>query len=534
MPVFRFPQHACVLIHIPKTGGWSIRQGFFKGNYEGPVQGHVPDEWKSEFKFAFVRNPFDRLISAWRMFTSGMRRDGDRLEPPACDFSLREFLEIAMDESIPFDGPRQEQLEIRIRHHALPMTHPFYCLHQADFIGRFENMAEDFRSILGRLGLAGELPHYNRTEREPYQVYYDETTRRMAERFYRQDLEQFGYRFEPLRAGKPTRNEAVASIKTGSSGSDIDLTSQEPAVEFDAQAWFSGIPKRTIDCPLCSSKDLVPVTDGDRYHMNLTTAGCRNCGMVFVNPQPVESAVNEFYEKHYRLLYESVDRPTPEYIRKGPFIPRARFVVRSLKPFMGLYDVRTMLDIGCAEGTLLKLMRQRFPDLVCYGLEPNGPFAEYARQSSGAASVWSSSFQEFFESADQQFDLVTLTHVLEHFAQPVAMLRKIRQMLTRHGLLYVEVPNIMHPESVGLGQIHLAHLMYFHPLSLRNALRAAGFHVLEFLQDGLPAKTKSMAAIATLGLERPIKACGANKADELFDDLRSRVTRQRTHSPENA
>lgn len=533
MPVFRFPQHACVLIHIPKTGGTSIRQGFFEGQYEGPVQGHIPDAWLSDFKFAFVRNPFDRLISAWQMFASGMRQDDDSYLPAAGNFTLREFLDIVMDESIPFDGRRRERLEVRIRHHSLPMTHPFYCLDQADQIGRYEILAQDFKLILNRLGLDGELPHFNQTKRQPYQVYFDEETRRLAEQFYREDLERFGYRFEPLPSpATATRGSSTATIKgtmTTSSPSDSDGVRNLPdqSTPFDARSWFAGIEKQTIDCPLCESNDLARVSEQDRYRMNLTTSGCRNCGMIFVNPQPIESAVQEFYEKHYRQLYESVDQPSPEYVQQGPFIPRARFVVRSLAPLIERYQVQTMLDIGCAEGTLLKMMKQRFPQLSCHGIEPNEPFAEYARRSSGASSVSSSSFQEFFDTSNQQFDLITLTHVLEHFARPVEMLQKIRSKLTRHGLLYVEVPNVMHPQSVGIGQLHLAHLMYFHPGSLRNAMQAAGFHLIELLEDGLPAKTKSMAAIGTLGPSKPIQPCGPGTAEELFDDFRNRIHARR-------
>ena len=74
MAIFLIREPRCVFIHIPKTGGASIRHGVFKGNVDGPKQGFIPENWKSLYKFAFVRNPYDRVISAWKMFSEGMEQ----------------------------------------------------------------------------------------------------------------------------------------------------------------------------------------------------------------------------------------------------------------------------------------------------------------------------------------------------------------------------------------------------------------------------------------------------------------------------
>ena len=196
MTAFLFPQAKAVLIHIPKTAGTSIRNGFFKGEYEGPVQGDLPEEWQGYFKFAFVRNPFDRLISAWKMFTSGMDNtewkypeDGDR------ELTLKQFLKIAMDESIPVYVKNRPTFELKLRHHAIPQTHPFYCLDEADFVGRYESLAEDFQKICDKLQLEGELPHWNKTDRGSYRQYFDDETKAMAFDFYKEDVEKLEYEF---------------------------------------------------------------------------------------------------------------------------------------------------------------------------------------------------------------------------------------------------------------------------------------------------------------------------------------------------
>ena len=66
MSIFKLKNPDCVLFHIPKTGGTSIRKGVWNKIYDGPVFAAVPEDWGALYKFAFVRHPFDRFISVWK------------------------------------------------------------------------------------------------------------------------------------------------------------------------------------------------------------------------------------------------------------------------------------------------------------------------------------------------------------------------------------------------------------------------------------------------------------------------------------
>lgn len=181
----------CVFIHIPKTAGTSIRQGFFRKNYQGPVFGSIPPEWQDEFSFAFVRNPYDRLISGWKMFTRGT----EQLKEQFPNISLKDFLDIVMDENIIYDE-RRKTYEERIRHHMIPQTHPFNCLHLAKFVGRVENLNEDFRNICEIIGVDYkplEKMHYSK--RRNYSEYFDRETIKLTEAYYAEDLNNLKYQF---------------------------------------------------------------------------------------------------------------------------------------------------------------------------------------------------------------------------------------------------------------------------------------------------------------------------------------------------
>lgn len=131
----------CVLIHIPKAGGSTIRKGIWNSNYEGLLFGKVPEDWKPYFKFAFVRRPLERLVSAWADFTQ-LRN---------CGGTIDDFIGIVLDDSIIYDERRSSKVE-QVRHHTLPQTHPFNTLGAADFVGRYENYISDLKFFLDRGG----------------------------------------------------------------------------------------------------------------------------------------------------------------------------------------------------------------------------------------------------------------------------------------------------------------------------------------------------------------------------------------------
>jgi hypothetical protein len=65
----------------------------------------------------------------------------------------------------------------------------------ADFVGRYESLAADFRAVCQHLGIEATLPHENATAHAPYRDYYTPATRAVVERVYRRDLDLFGYDF---------------------------------------------------------------------------------------------------------------------------------------------------------------------------------------------------------------------------------------------------------------------------------------------------------------------------------------------------
>ena len=134
-----FDRHRCIFVHIPKCAGMSVAQSLF-GRY---VTGHMPlrtyryiyssRELSAYYKFTFVRNPYDRLVSAFHFMQQGGMHETDRRWASEHVQGYRDF------EAFVLHGlPRPE---VRRYFHFTPqldfVTLPRHRGPQVDFIGRF-------------------------------------------------------------------------------------------------------------------------------------------------------------------------------------------------------------------------------------------------------------------------------------------------------------------------------------------------------------------------------------------------------------
>ena len=189
--------HRCIFVHIPKTGGTSIedviwpdarteehlwmgfvskhRNKYQTGGLQHLLARQIRQEvgshvFDSYFKFAVVRNPWDRAVSQFSY--TRIRTDLHELIGMTADTSFSEYLSL-------------------IEGHEHVQWHS-----QVDFVARFERLEQDAQAIFARLNLGGRtLPHTNASVRRPYREYFDASSKRQVERLYGQDIEAFAYEF---------------------------------------------------------------------------------------------------------------------------------------------------------------------------------------------------------------------------------------------------------------------------------------------------------------------------------------------------
>jgi len=213
-------RHRFIFVHVAKTGGTSIEAAFGIGpDYVNPEEPRdrrhfglsdykalFPAEYASYFKFALVRNPWDRAVSWWahrrdqyEAKFAGMRRElvsaeadaGGKLERKIARLDAKverhpafQSFEAFLED--PGDFPLMQLADLIT---GVDMDAEF------NFVGRFERLEDHFGHVCHLQRLWAALPHVNRSRRTEYTAYYLGNSARRIANLCAHDIERFGYRF---------------------------------------------------------------------------------------------------------------------------------------------------------------------------------------------------------------------------------------------------------------------------------------------------------------------------------------------------
>jgi len=180
-----------IFIHINRTGGSSIEavlklslkqheSALEKRDYLGQKR------WNNIFKFAFVRNPWDKVVSHYhhRVNTNQTRMRDNPIE-------FGEWVRLTYKDRDP-------------RYYDWPLM--FYPQMKwisdsdgnllVDFIGRFENINIDFQKVCYVIGKGDlKLPHVKKSSHKHYQFYYDRELKDIIADHFSEDIKYFNYEF---------------------------------------------------------------------------------------------------------------------------------------------------------------------------------------------------------------------------------------------------------------------------------------------------------------------------------------------------
>ena len=200
-----------IFVRIPKTAGTSMQvvleDEFGLGKKEDPhcTPDRYSECWEEYFKFTFVRNPWDRLVSTYyfdadpaRTAFMDRRRPIRAIEKEHGAEGFSRFVETCL-RTLPI-GPREAYWG------SYKPAHRLYSLYwpqarwmnkhfKYDFVGRFETLQKDFAYVSDQLGSTFPLPHKASSSHRPYQEYYNSETKKIVAEVYSEDIKKFGYEF---------------------------------------------------------------------------------------------------------------------------------------------------------------------------------------------------------------------------------------------------------------------------------------------------------------------------------------------------
>jgi Sulfotransferase family len=178
-----------VFIHINKTAGSSIEKALgMRFDHKTAMEkvGEIgKDRWDRKFSFAFVRNPWDKVVSHYHY---RLKTNKTALRDYPIPFP--EWVERAYADRDPrfFDPPKMFMPQwnwIADDQSGILVT----------FVGRFERLADDFKIVCNRIHRHATLPHLKKSSHGEYRRYYNDRSAAIVRRYFARDIAEFGYEF---------------------------------------------------------------------------------------------------------------------------------------------------------------------------------------------------------------------------------------------------------------------------------------------------------------------------------------------------
>jgi 2-polyprenyl-3-methyl-5-hydroxy-6-metoxy-1,4-benzoquinol methylase len=217
-------------------------------------------------------------------------------------------------------------------------------------------------------------------------------------------------------------------------------------------------------CYLCHSPEVIHRFDIGEYPL----LHCKACGLEWLSPQPDDAVLGEIYGSQYHesrmqsagVGYSAMKQKTFEAILAK----------------VHLSSQATVLDIGCAEGDLLRVLQTA--GHTVYGIDCSSYAAALCQKEFGLENIHCGELSEA-PFSDVCFDAVFMIDVLEHTRDPIQILSNLQKYLKPNGKLVLVLPNVGGSlrKTMGKAWPHylIEHLFYFSPKTIQYVLQKASF-----------------------------------------------------------
>jgi 2-polyprenyl-3-methyl-5-hydroxy-6-metoxy-1,4-benzoquinol methylase len=222
-------------------------------------------------------------------------------------------------------------------------------------------------------------------------------------------------------------------------------------------------------CRVCGGSRIVFAFELGPYHI----IKCRGCGFGWTEPLPSEEEIAQVYQELYK---DCVDSPDAEAISNA-FKPERENAIRTISRLCPAWG--NFLDVGCGLGEILDIARRY--GFRTFGVELNASRAAEAAKKGHNIQVGVFS-PSTFEGV--QFDVVILSHIIEHLRNPEELICQVRERIRKNGLLYIATPNFGGMICAIEGSRYKSftppvHIAYFTRPSLKRLLENCGFCIVK-------------------------------------------------------
>ncbi|MBF0540428.1 MAG: class I SAM-dependent methyltransferase [Nitrospirae bacterium] len=221
-------------------------------------------------------------------------------------------------------------------------------------------------------------------------------------------------------------------------------------------------------CPICNSQnyDFLCLYKGkNEIFTNKNLIKCRDCSCVYISPMIEEDDLNKYNQFYQQQNIQSFNQSSQQfsYHQSKARIDYITGIIGSLKG-------KDILDVGASYGYIYDVVSDIYSNDINYtAIELDISQLDYLKKKSIEA------FSQLSELPKRQYDLIILSHIIEHLNNPIDMINLLKRFLKKDGYIYIEVPN----SDYLYKEIFESHIIFFNITSINELFKISNLILMD-------------------------------------------------------
>jgi 2-polyprenyl-3-methyl-5-hydroxy-6-metoxy-1,4-benzoquinol methylase len=259
------------------------------------------------------------------------------------------------------------------------------------------------------------------------------------------------------------------------------------------------VSDKTITCHACGDslhffnplKELPGVTSDCRpWPRTFGLSICQNCGLVqkIIDDEWQSESLRIYTD--YQLYFQSTDSVEQKIFdqKTGQAKTRSRWLLEHVLSENQFPEKGSILDVGCGNGVLLEAFAELKSNWTLFGVDPNLPTSNRVANLPNLGELICGNLAD----VDNTFDLIVVSHVLEHVPNPSKLINEMTARLKQGGKILIQVP---HTPDNAFDLLIVDHCSHFSSKSLEHLVNRTGLHTQFIGTDIVPKEITLLAML---------------------------------------
>jgi 2-polyprenyl-3-methyl-5-hydroxy-6-metoxy-1,4-benzoquinol methylase len=224
---------------------------------------------------------------------------------------------------------------------------------------------------------------------------------------------------------------------------------------------------RTWKCSICKSQKIGKVkkypAKSDLFSSRQLIQ-CSTCGCKSIFPMISDKELAEYNKDYWGDVQSDTNTSRKLYYFLAE--SRANYLVNVL----GNLDSINILDVGSGQGYLIDVLKEKFPSMNAFAVEIDSKMHEILNDKCEMV------FSSWKEITNLKFNVIILSHILEHMTDPIEFALGLKSMLKKNGYFFIDIPN---SDDLHVTQLE-SHLFVFNEKSLKRFIHEIDLTIVDF------------------------------------------------------